>query len=214
MNSRILNFFHSAFLHFLHVKLKNIIIFKLINIYYCMVDDVIDIVNEKNKILEQQLKSKAHKEGLLHRVAHVWMHNSKGGVLLQLRAKNKLLFPNMWDVSAAGHILAGEEVIISALREVEEEIGLKLEKKDLEFIDILRTHVKANDFENNEFAYLYLYKFEGNISKLVLQEEEVQEIKFFPIEEIEEKLKSNPEIFTPYPSVFKRILEEVRKRIN
>ena len=175
-------------------------------------DELIDIVDEKNQILEQQLKSKAHKEGLLHRVVHVWIHNSKGEILLQLRAKDKLLFPNMWDVSAAGHIAAGEEVITSALREIEEEISLHLEEKDLEFAYVMRSSAKGKYFQNEEFSYAYFYKFDGDISKLKLQEEEVQQIKFFSIEEIENMLNTSPRMLTPYPFVFKRMLEEIRKK--
>jgi len=179
-----------------------------------MSDELIDIVDENNKIIEKQLKSKAHKEGLLHRVAHVWIYNSKGEILLQLRAKNKPLFPNVWDVSAAGHITAGEEVIISALREIKEEIGLQLKEKDLDYGYIIRTSSSGENFQNEEFAYTYFYKFDGDVFKLKLQEEEVQQVKFFSFEEIENMLNNNPEFLTPYPFVFKRMLEEIRARIK
>ncbi len=76
------------------------------------------------------MKSEAHREGLWHRAAHIWAYNSKGEILLQLRAKNKRTFPDKWDLSVAGHISASEEPIDSALREIEEEVGLCAKKED------------------------------------------------------------------------------------
>ena len=51
--------------------------------------------------------------------------NEKGELLLQKRAANKKQNPNKWGV-CAGHIDAGETVEVSAIRELEEELGLKV----------------------------------------------------------------------------------------
>ena len=40
-------------------------------------------------------KSKAHAKGLWHRVAHVWIIDSKNNVILQRRAKNKENYPDV-----------------------------------------------------------------------------------------------------------------------
>jgi len=53
---------------------------------------------------------------------------------LQLRAKNKKLFPNKWDVSVGGHISAGEEPLTTAVRETKEELGLEISREDLVFV--------------------------------------------------------------------------------
>ena len=59
-----------------------------------MADELIDIYDENNKPLGiQKMKSEAHRDGLWHRASHVWIYNSKGEILLQLRAKNKELWP-------------------------------------------------------------------------------------------------------------------------
>ena len=93
-----------------------------------MADELIDICDENNNLINvQKTKSEAHKNGLWHRASHIWIYNSNGEILLQLRAKEKPLYPDMWDISAAGHISAGEDPITSGLREVKEEIGLEIE---------------------------------------------------------------------------------------
>ena len=46
-------------------------------------------------------------------------------LLLQNEAKKKDSFPGCYDISSAGHISAGDEPLETALRELEEELGIK-----------------------------------------------------------------------------------------
>jgi isopentenyl-diphosphate Delta-isomerase len=180
-----------------------------------MADELIDICNENNELLGiKKMKSEAHKNGLWHRASHIWLYNSDGEILLQLRAKEKLLHPDMWDISAAGHISAGEDPITSGLREVEEEIGLKLKKEDLDFFMIRKHKAIFRDIKNNEFYYVYFFKFDGDISQLKLQDEEVQKIQFLPIDKIEEELKTNPDRYVPHGNYWFEVLNEVKRRVE
>jgi len=179
-----------------------------------MADELIDICDKNNNLLNiQKMKSEAHKNGLWHRGSHIWIYNSNGEILLQLRAKEKLFYPNVWDLSAAGHISAGEDPITAGLKEVEEEIGLKLKKEDLDFWIIGKHKSIFKDIKNNEFYYVYFFKFDGNISQLKLQKEEVQKVQFLPIEKIEEELKINPNKYVPHGNYWFEVLDEVKKRI-
>ena len=66
-------------------------------------------------------REEAHRLGIRHRTAHVWIVRRRGGsvqVLLQRRSLNKDSFPGQWDTSSAGHIPAGDEPLESALREL------------------------------------------------------------------------------------------------
>lgn len=179
-----------------------------------MADELIDICDENNNLLGiQKMKSEAHRDGSWHRAAHIWIYNSNGEILLQLRAKEKPLYPDMWDVSAAGHVGAGEDPVISGLREVEEEIGLKLKKEDLNFWMIRKVKAIFKEIKNSEFYYVYFFKFDGDISQLRLQKEEVQKIQFFSINKIKEGLKINPRKHVPHGSYWLEVLEEVKKRL-
>jgi isopentenyldiphosphate isomerase len=179
-----------------------------------MADELIDICDENNNLLDiQKMKSEAHKKGLWHRASHIWIYNSKGEILLQLRAKEKSLYPNMWDISAAGHIGAGEDSITSGSREVEEEIGLKLKKEDLDFWMIRKVKAIFREIKNNEFYYVYFFKFDGDINQLKLQKEEVQKIQFLPIDKIEEELKTNPNKYVPHGDYWFEVLDEVKKKL-
>lgn len=54
--------------------------------------------------------------------------DGKWQMLLQKRASGKDSFPGCYDTSSAGHIHAGDEPLDSALRELEEELGIKAEE--------------------------------------------------------------------------------------
>lgn len=180
-----------------------------------MADELIDICDENNNLAGiQKMKSEAHRDGLWHRAAHIWIYNSKGEILLQLRAKKKLLYPDMWDISAAGHVSTGDEPINSGLREIEEEIGLKVKKDDLQFFKIRKNKAIFRDIKNNEVYYIYFLKFDGDIKQLKLQDEEVQKIRFLPLSKIEEELKKHPHKYVPHGDYWFEVISEVKRKLK
>ena len=54
----------------------------------------------------------------------------------------------MWDTSVAGHVTAGEDPITSAVREIEEEIGLQVNKEDLQFFKIIKVKAIYNHLKH------------------------------------------------------------------
>ncbi len=176
-----------------------------------MVDELIDICDNDNNLTGvQKMKTEAHKKGLWHRASHIWVYNSKKEILLHLRSKDKSFFPNVWDLSAGGHIGANEDPINGGLREIQEEIGLKLTTEDLLFMMIKKQKTKFEDLKNNEFYYVYLYKFDGNADELKLQTEEVQEARFFPINTLEKDLKINPNKYVSHGDYWFEVIDKIR----
>ena len=153
--------------------------------------ELFDIIDENGnptgKIVERSI---AHAEGIPHRTAHIWIirrRNEKTEILLQKRSRNKDSFPGKFDTSSAGHIQAGDEPMESALRELEEELGIHAESADLQFagkfpISFAREyHVKI--FRDEEIAFVYIYDHPVEIDHLTLQKEEVEEVQWFDLEE-------------------------------
>ena len=179
-----------------------------------MADELLDICDDNNNFSGvQKMKSEAHRKGLWHRAAHIWIYNSKGDVLIQLRAKEKPLYPDVWDISAAGHVGAGEDPIDSGIREIMEEIGLQLSRNDLDFWMIRKTQSVFRDIINNEFCYVFFYRFDGEVDNLKLQKEEVQKIKFVPIAQIEEDLKNSHDEYVPHGEYWSDVLNEMKKKV-
>lgn len=155
-----------------------------------MPDELVDICDSENNLTGvQKMKSEAHRDGLWHRAAHVWVYNDQGEILLQLRAKNKDLYPDMWDISVAGHVSAGEDPLLSAVREVQEELGLPVESKDLQFGWLRPVDKVFREIKNKELCYVYFLRFDGLVTDLKIQEEELQDIAFVPTSELRESLQ-------------------------
>lgn len=166
-----------------------------------------DILDEQgNKTGQMKPRNDVHRDGDWHRVVHAWIINGKGELLLQKRAKNKEMYPNMWDISSAGHVCAGDDSIVSAIREVEEELGLVLAKKDFEHLFTVKNQVVLHDgaFINNEFDDVYLVTMEVDISKLILQKEELSEVKWVDFVEYEKHIDTKDPAYVLHREEYKR----------
>ncbi|MEK7514351.1 MAG: NUDIX domain-containing protein [Patescibacteria group bacterium] len=75
-------------------------------------------IDENENDLSEVSVSKAHQEGLLHRISVIYLTNDKNQILIQKRSDGRL------DHSAAGHVDAGESYLEAAKRELEEELGV------------------------------------------------------------------------------------------
>lgn len=155
-------------------------------------EEYFDVLNEEgNYTGKVESREKCHKEGLWHKATVVFIINSKQQVLLQRRSANKKLWPNMWDVTAGGHVLAGEFGFQSTIREAEEELGIELDKSEMTFIGSSRSSNVKGDIVNNHFNEYYIANKDIDETKLKLQEEEVSEVKWIDKNEIIEKIKDN-----------------------
>ena len=151
-----------------------------------------DVLNEKGDYTGKiESREKCHKDGLWHKAVVVFIINSKKQVLLQKRSANKKTWPNMWDITAGGHVLAGEFGFQAIIRECKEELGIELNKNDLTFIGATcSTNVKG-DIVNNHFNEYYIANKNVDESQLKLQEDEVSEVKWIDKDEIIRRVKDN-----------------------
>jgi len=147
-------------------------------------DELIDILSPEGKFTgKTALKSVAHKNGYYHATIHVWLYTKQSEVLMQQRGFNKKTYPGLWDVSVAGHIHASETVEQGAIREVEEEVGLKITEEDLYKISIRKGERKhPNGIQDNEFYHVFLIELKTDFSQLKKQDEEVAGIALFDLE--------------------------------
>lgn len=152
---------------------------------------------------EQMEREEAHRMGALHAGAQIWIYNSKGQVLLQKRAITVKSSPWLLDTSVAWHIISGETIISGGLLELQQEIGLKVESKDLIHIGNYRRETKKMTAvwlqHNNEINKVFLLQYEGELSAFRKQESEVSELKFVALERLEEDW-NDPETLVLYTS--------------
>jgi isopentenyl-diphosphate delta-isomerase len=180
-------------------------------------DELIDILTPEGKSTgKTALKSEAHKNGWFHATAHIWFFTSDEKILLQKRALTKKVFPGIWDISVAGHIGAGEEILEGAKREVFEEIGLILEDKD--FIKIgTRIHQvnHENGIQDNEHHHVFIAELKTPISELTMQPEEVAGLELWDLKVLKET-KNLENVLLPrfheyYVSVYNKIISYLKE---
>ncbi len=150
--------------------------------------ELIDILDEQENVIRVESRENAHKQGLLHIGIHVVVYNPQKEILTQKRAEIKDSHSGLWDIILGGHVSSGETPEITAPKEVGEEYGIKTDFKNFEFVKKKRffTENPKINWHDNEINYIYTLKYDGGISDLILQEEEVSEVAFRSLEELRE----------------------------
>ena len=166
---------------------------------------------------EIRLKNEAHLEGLFHPTVHVWMYTRERQLLLQQRGAHKETYPSYWDVSVAGHVMAGERIEDAALREVKEEIGIDILASDLHQVDIRKNVNKhPNGIIDCEFQHVFLCELKHPVDKLIIQEEEVDGITLISLEKLAFEVNHVDTDFQLVPadySYYFFIIEQINKLI-
>jgi 8-oxo-dGTP pyrophosphatase MutT (NUDIX family) len=87
-------------------------------------DELVDVIDEQDRVLAQCTRREMRRDNLLHRVIAVMVLDGSGRIYLHRRTATKDLFPNLYDVFTAGVVGAGEGYLEAARRELEEELGI------------------------------------------------------------------------------------------
>jgi isopentenyldiphosphate isomerase len=160
-----------------------------------------DLYNkDRQKLNKTHIRGEKINNGEYHIVVNIWIINDENKILLTQRHPQKT-FPLKWE-STGGSVIAGEDSFTGALREVEEEIGIKLQKENGRLIDTIRRKdgIKCcrtcPESSCKCIKDIYLFAENANIEKAKLQEEEVIGIKWVTIKEFEEMVKRD-EILEP-----------------
>ena len=84
----------------------------------------VDIVNEENDVIAQASRQQMRAQCLRHRASYIVVHDGMGKILVQRRTETKDFFPGWLDATAGGVVQSGENILDSARREAEEELGI------------------------------------------------------------------------------------------
>lgn len=164
---------------------------------------------------EVKLRSLVHRDGDWHGTVHMWVvdrtPDGKYRLLIQKRSQDKDNFPGYCDISSAGHLDAGDDYDSAAYRELYEELGIRAEKGDLRFCFFItrsvETEFHGQKVIDRERAAVYLYEKTVDLTKLHLQKEEVDEVFWIDLEELE-KILQDP---TAKYCVYKEEIQGIKK---
>ena len=144
-------------------------------------DELIDVRDEAGEPTGEVVwKGEAHRRGLWHRCIHCWVFGVDAGtgepyLLVQRRAATKDTWPGYLDLTVGGHLAAGEEPL-DGLREVEEELGLRVEPERLLPLGMRRAKQEIPEGLDREFQDVFLVRDDTPPGDLRLQREEVEAV--------------------------------------
>ena len=164
-----------------------------------MNEEIFDVVDEQDRVVQQEKRSVVHAQGLLHRAVHVLVFNQRNELFLQKRSMTKDVAPGCWDSSCCGHVHAGETYDEAAIRELQEELGLRLNKNIITFL----FKIAACEETGYEFAQVYRLEHEGPFE---LHPEEIETGEWFTIDQVDRLVDKQPTTFAPsFLCIWKRV---------
>ena len=124
--------------------------------------EYLDIYDENQNYLGKEDRNVVHRDALWHKTVHCWLYDNDGNVYFQIRKKEGKLY-----TTASGHILAGETVKQGFGREIEEEIGIKVNIDEAKLVDVVKFMMdKVKDdgsvFRDRAFANVYVCQYDGD----------------------------------------------------
>lgn len=156
----------------------------------------------RNKTDRTMVRGDGFREDAYHLVVHVCIFNKKGDCLIQQRQSTKEGWADYWDLTAGGAATKGDTSQKAAERELMEELGIEIDLTNI------RPNLTVN-FEKG-FNDIYLVEKEVDLSKLSLQIEEVQDVRWASLDEIDQMIQSDE--FIPYFPSFIHLLFESRRQ--
>lgn len=145
-------------------------------------DEQFDIVDRFGRVIGQASRAECHRNpALIHQAVHVQVFDRNGRLFLQKRSQRKDVQPGKWDSSVGGHLKPGESPAQGAMRELAEELGVRGARLE-------RAYQYFWEADNEtELVRTFVTQHEGPFT---LQAEEIDEGRFWPLDEIAAVLPS------------------------
>lgn len=122
-----------------------------------MVDELLDIVDEHDRVVGQKKRSEIYNQHLSHfRVVNAFLMNDKGQLWIPRRSQNKRIFPSCLDASMGGHVEAGETYEQAFAREMLEELRIDIRSTVYTFLG------KLTPYKHNTSSFMNVYLLKIN----------------------------------------------------
>ncbi len=138
-----------------------------------------DVINEKNEVIDSLSRPELREKNLLHRSAIIFLFNSKGELFVHKRASCKYSFPSHWDMTIGGGVISGEEYEKAAQRELLEETNIS---EKIKFLFDFRFKSDTDNFIGKVFTCV-------SDDKVSFPSDEISEGKFMSIKALKTFMK-------------------------
>ncbi len=137
-----------------------------------------DLYDENRNLTGKSiLKGETIPKGLYYLTVVVIIKDSRNLFLLQINKKF-----NKWSFTG-GHPKSGEDSITGIITEIKEELGIDVLEQDLNLIKTYKTE--------DDFVDLYYLEADIDVSKLLLQTDEVASVRYFTRGEVDNLIDMN-----------------------
>jgi len=175
--------------------------------------EFLDIIDESGnptgKIIDRTV---AHEKGIMHRTSHVWILRKKQGkiqVLLQKRSESKESFPGCYDISSAGHIPAGMDFVESAIKELQEELGISASADELIYCGdrtvIWDDCFNGKPFHDRQYSRVFILWRDIDEKEFTLQKEEIDSVLWMNLDKCIEAVEKNQIRHCIFPGELKMV---------
>jgi len=143
---------------------------------------LLNIVDETGVVAGTETREKIHREGLLHRIVHVWFYTPDKQLIFHRRGQKAETFPNRLDATIGGYVEIGSDYLQTAVTETREETGVVVRLEDMVLIGERKPEKAFRDpvtgTLNRHLKAIFAYRFTGDIKDLKAQEGEDVTIRF------------------------------------
>ncbi|WP_139488556.1 NUDIX hydrolase [Brevibacillus dissolubilis] len=142
-----------------------------------METETLTIFDHQHQPIGVASRGEVHRVGHWHETFQCWLTGQENGVdmiYFQIRSAGKKDYPNLLDITAAGHLLS-DETVQDGVREVQEELGIDVSFDELVSLGVIENCLRREGFIDNEFSHVFLYPSKNAFEdfSFKLQKEEV-----------------------------------------
>ena len=158
--------------------------------------ELFETFDDQGRSLGLVPRPEVHRRGLLHRAAHVLVFRSNGALLVQRRAPDKDLYPDLLDFSVGEHLRPGESFEEGALRGLHEELGVSGIPVESYGKRFLLEHIdEGNGVHDREETVVFKAVYDGPVKADPAEVAEVLEMR---PDELRREVRANPDRFTEW----------------
>lgn len=150
-----------------------------------MEEEILDVVDEKDRFVRKSSRKEVREKKLLHRVARVIVKNNKNESIIQKRNADKKTFPSHFDIGIAETVKSSESYESAAIRGLYEELGI-FGVSNIQLTNSFLFKIRYNSMQTNEICKVYMLEYNGKIN---FQKEEIEEVKSLKINEVKKLIK-------------------------
>ncbi|MGV2622661.1 UNVERIFIED_CONTAM: NUDIX domain-containing protein [Halobacillus marinus] len=191
--------------------------------------EYLTIFNEDGYTAGTKERALVHMDGDWHETFHCWFYDPKQkSVYFQRRSDDKKDYPGLYDITAAGHIEAGEGLLSAGCREINEELGLDIAPDDLINSGSFKEVLIDGTVIDREICRVFLYVVEEPLAWMIGEEvQDVVRLSFHDFKSLAAGLEEEKEVvsllsgnvshagkeaFVPHEPGYFRFIESVINR--